>query len=839
MKRLLYLFVLAMLCGCIYEDPESCRPCDNVSVTLTVCSDRMETLTRTTDEDAVADVNLYLFGRNSFATQHVYSTSDILTFKCAPGEYEVFVLANMHEDLGEMTAMQLEEFNFEPRDFNVSLPMTGRTAIRISAGTSLFSLPPIEVTRAVAKVSCNISVQPEDMALLSAQLLCVPRISRPFDAAATPSDADVDYTDTEALQLCGRQASVKYYLLPNPQGTNPAIVDQQQKNRDNAPENATYLLIRATCGEKVLTYRVYLGENNTDNFDVRRNTIHTLNITIRGDNEVDTRVSGYTVDVWDTINSDNGYCIADPAHRLFVRVGGQNNDLQLSCRIVASAGDSRAFYVDGRQVGAAGAELTLADGRNEFAINYTPTRFDVANATLEYAVIVCDEYGFTRTFEFSHRFANQVLLYAPFKSVETKGAVYSQARSDHLYALVDGDGCTITATALPDYIFRGWYSDAAYRVLVSTAANYHYKPQSRVSLFYAKYEATGMALDQKATANCYVAPDLNRWYSFDARVMGNGKSTLNITPRPLAGTTAKVLWESSVTRGDVIRSVSLSNGRIVFETGTQHGNALVGLFDAAGECVWSWHIWAADYNPNAASHTYASGAVFMDRNLGALTTDCSRPEARGLYYQWGRKDPFVRSDTSPDGLGAGSSLSGYEMSFLNPAIYEHDYIMTIDWATKHPTTYIDGASFSDWDDREDVLDWLYTSHPNLWGNRTTSNASISMVNEKTIYDPCPPGWRVPHMEAFKDVVWKSCGNYASIYYRGALSADYPLTGFYITRHFQHPDNACIHTNAPYRRTDYGGIGFSECDCNFVSIKNGIYLSSYFRFAAIPVRCIKE
>lgn len=828
-----------MLCGCIYEDPESCRPCDNVSVTLTVCSDRMETLTRTTDEDAVADVNLYLFGRNSFATQHVYSTSDILTFKCAPGEYEVFVLANMHEDLGEMTAMQLEEFNFEPRDFNVSLPMTGRTAIRISAGTSLFSLPPIEVTRAVAKVSCNISVQPEDMALLSAQLLCVPRISRPFDAAATPSDADVDYTDTEALQLCGRQASVKYYLLPNPQGTNPAIVDQQQKNRDNAPENATYLLIRATCGEKVLTYRVYLGENNTDNFDVRRNTIHTLNITIRGDNEVDTRVSGYTVDVWDTINSDNGYCIADPAHRLFVRVGGQNNDLQLSCRIVASAGDSRAFYVDGRQVGAAGAELTLADGRNEFAINYTPTRFDVANATLEYAVIVCDEYGFTRTFEFSHRFANQVLLYAPFKSVETKGAVYSQARSDHLYALVDGDGCTITATAHPDYIFRGWYSDAAYRVLVSTATNYHYKPQSRVSSFYAKYEATGMALDQKATANCYVAPDLNRWYSFDARVMGNGKSTLNITPRPLAGTTAKVLWESSVTRGDVIRSVSLSNGRIVFETGTQHGNALIGLFDAAGECVWSWHIWAADYNPNAACHTYASGAVFMDRNLGALTTDCSRPEARGLYYQWGRKDPFVRSDTSPDGLGAGSSLSGYEISFLNPAIYEHDYIMTIDWATKHPTTYIDGASFSDWDDRKDVLDWLYTSHPNLWGNRTTGNASISMINEKTIYDPCPPGWRVPHLEAFKDIEWKSYGDYTSIYYRGTFSTDYPLTGFYFNRQYHHPGVGFIHTNAPYARSNYGGVGFREWEYSFLSFDKEVHNSSYFRFAAMPVRCIKE
>ena len=30
----------------------------------------------------------------------------------------------------------------------------------------------------------------------------------------------------------------------------------------------------------------------------------------------------------------------------------------------------------------------------------------------------------------------------------------------------------------------------------------------------------------------------------------------------------------------------------------------------------------------------------MDRNLGALATDCTQAAARRLYYQWGRKDPF-------------------------------------------------------------------------------------------------------------------------------------------------------------------------------------------------------
>lgn len=841
-NRLLILILLAALCSCwgcasvVVEEYGSSSP---LTVRLTVRPEGMTASTRSTDENNIRDLNFYLCDKAGEVVLHRYQSAATLRFECPPGDYTLCAVANMHRDMGALPPAELAACAVAYAPDYADLPMAGRleTTIHASQGKTV-TLPPLELRRRVAKVAYHIAVVPADIELHSMRVCSVPKSASLFDDDMPPAGG---YADTPGTMLSGRGASGILYLPPNAQGTNPAITDPRQKNRDNAPENATYLLIRATRGEKVLAYRIYLGENATSDFNVRPNTSHTLDITIRGDNEVDTRVSGYMVDVWDTIDSDshNGYCIAGPAHRLFVHVEEQNNDSQLSCRIVASAGDSRAFYVDGRQVGASGTELTLADGKNEFAIDYTPTRFDAANATLEYAVIVSDEYGFTRTFGFSHPFANQVLLYAPFKSVETKGAVFSQARSDHLYVLVDGDGCTITATALPDYIFRGWYSDAAYKVLVSTAANYHYKPQSRIRSFYAEYEATVTPLDTSGTANCYVVPDLNRRYSFDARVMGNGKSTLNITPRPLTGTRAKVLWESSAARGDVIRSVSLSDGRIVFETGTQYGNALVGLFDAAGECIWSWHIWAADYNPNAACHTYASGAVFMDRNLGALTTDCSRSEARGLYYQWGRKDPFVRSDTSADGLGAGSALSGYEIIYLDPAQHEYDRIMTVGWATQHPTTYIDCASFREGDDRADVLDWLYTSHPNLWGNRTTGNASISMINEKTIYDPCPPGWRVPHLEAFKDIEWKGYGDYASIYYRGTFSTDYPLTGFYFNRQYHHPGVGFIHTNAPYVRSSSGSVGFKEWEYSFLSFDKDVHNSSYFRFAAMPVRCVKE
>ena len=73
------------------------------------------------------------------------------------------------------------------------------------------------------------------------------------------------------------------------QGSVPPITDQRQKNKDNAPDNASYLLIRALAGNKVLTYTVFLGENNTSDFNVRANVQYRFNISILGNNEVDTR----------------------------------------------------------------------------------------------------------------------------------------------------------------------------------------------------------------------------------------------------------------------------------------------------------------------------------------------------------------------------------------------------------------------------------------------------------------------------------------------------------------------------------------------------------------------
>lgn len=367
---------------------------------------------------------------------------------------------------------------------------------------------------------------------------------------------------------------------------------------------------------------------------------------------------------------------------------------------------------------------------------------------------------------------------------------------------------------------------------------------------YALFRAETIPLDSDGTANCYIAPKLGTSYSFNATVMGNNKTTLNVTPQKLSGTQARVIWETGTVRGAVIKDAEYKSGRIVFTTGTDRGNALVGLFDSRGNCIWSWHIWSVDYAPAAVAQTYKSGAVFMDRNLGALTTDCTKPESRGLYYQWGRKDPMIypslfRSNQWNEPIRADAVYAtGFEYAESHPRDVASPYdIMTVEWAVAHPTTYMDGAFFEDWEEWTSVSDWLHARNSNLWGNRTTGK-TIVMVTDKSIYDPCPPGWRVPDLEDFRDLRFAAAEMpyCVTVYCNGTQTAKYPLGGFLnVSRYERNGENAYLYTASPYtwNGSSLNYFGLESASISITGTYQEVNSMSYYRYAALPVRCVWE
>ena len=209
-------------------------------------------------------------------------------------------------------------------------------------------------------------------------------------------------------------------------------------------------------------------------------------------------------------------------------------------------------------------------------------------------------------------------------------------------------------------------------------------------------------------ANCYIATAKGK-YRF-AAVRPDGSPVGDIA-------SVGVYWsyDNSSTAPEaesIISKVRYADGVVDFEATDKQGSALIAAYDADGRVLWSWHIWRTDERPQDV--TTASGAV-MDRYLGALSATPGDLHSVGLMYQYGRKDPF------PGRVGNGN-IQG---KFQGNAYREEAGPVEIVTAVQNPSVRYYGTDSNFWataQDRE-LADWD--------GDR------------KTIYDPCPYGYRVP------------------------------------------------------------------------------------------------
>ncbi len=244
-------------------------------------------------------------------------------------------------------------------------------------------------------------------------------------------------------------------------------------------------------------------------------------------------------------------------------------------------------------------------------------------------------------------------------------------------------------------------------------------------------------------ANSMIVSVSDRFYTFSPTFKGEEQNNA-----PLTGVAdCQLVWRSYP--GSVKHVQMLDSGLCGFylsadeydldEDGSSDdvraGNAVIAALDDSDEVVWSWHIWVMDETLGEVSF---NNETFMDRNLGAasgLQTDTL--STYGMYYQWGRKDPFV-GPILYNATGGYSAIMTDNSGSAISVQYEEvtSSVGTISYAIKNPDTFImtDGATASD-------QDWLYSDHSTtLWSD-----------GEKSIYDPSPKGWRVPKSTSFVGV----------------------------------------------------------------------------------------
>ena len=164
------------------------------------------------------------------------------------------------------------------------------------------------------------------------------------------------------------------------------------------------------------------------------------------------------------------------------------------------------------------------------------------------------------------------------------------------------------------------------------------------------------------------------------------------------------------------------------------GNAVVAICNG-DETAWSYHIWVSD-----AADITIGDRTFHDRNLGAVSVTAGDRDSYGLCYQWGRKDPFPRILTDADSDVSGYKSKGDLLKTVNKATGG-----TVAYSVRNPDTRITSAKSITCKDG----DHWFSSGPDiaLWGcgesYTSSSDAGTYGTSIKTIYDPCPEGYKVP------------------------------------------------------------------------------------------------
>lgn len=484
--------LLAIMSSCIKDemavDCPSCK--DKVRFTLQVQEEGVQYVTRATDEQTVRDVNLFLYDpRGMLPTRHFYVESGAVECSVLPGQYEAYAVANVHKDMGEMTREQLHAVQLPSVTRYTMLPMSGHTTLTVE---NRMPAPVITVRRTVAKIVCNITIESSvvyAMKLQSVQIVNAAASTKLFEEEQT-ADRFINIATTEIGTLEGRKATRTFYLLENCQGDIPSITTQQQKCAANAPKGATFVRIKAQNAGLQATYDVYLGENNTSNFDVRRNTVQTLDIRIKGDNEVDARIHSFEVKISDDLpDAEFGRtadrCIYEPGKSLSIAVTNREKAGSLSAKIRLVQGQVGAFSAN-RQMVASAVTVPLDDpsGIYEIPIGYVARPvYNASNSRLVYEVTVSNTDGYSYTKTFTRDFYNLLTVYTYWtgrdntagrlEGVTAVAEIKTWAGPAFYTRLLSlDDGPTMPVVVNDGFAFKGWYADKELTQKVSVANPY-------------------------------------------------------------------------------------------------------------------------------------------------------------------------------------------------------------------------------------------------------------------------------------------------------------------------------------------------------------------------------
>lgn len=342
---------------------------------------------------------------------------------------------------------------------------------------------------------------------------------------------------------------------------------------------------------------------------------------------------------------------------------------------------------------------------------------------------------------------------------------------------------------------------------------------------------TNTNIEKSEICNCYtVAPSSGAaTITIDAAEMVNRywkQESEKIHPND-TDITMDIVWSeaisgSSGTASDFNSSIGInktgtSTFNVTIASGA-YGNAIVAV-KKGGVTRWSYHIWSSNADPLSEQLTMSNitpSPIILRRNLGAMEDPNSSSEwlwgisyklfssgqqqegtlvqsttrTFGLYYQWGRKDPF--------------------RTFTNATTTSTS---TLDYSVNNPDKFFTSSG-----------NWNSNSHQ--W---------LDNDGNKTIHDPCPKGWRVSDYSTWDNISDHTTSTYtynflgdhtmsaAVILFQNASSVNYETMNYLPIPGYLTPNGTI--TNVSYRDDFNRGGYFLFWDVSEVPIGEGIYWSN--------------
>lgn len=195
--------------------------------------------------------------------------------------------------------------------------------------------------------------------------------------------------------------------------------------------------------------------------------------------------------------------------------------------------------------------------------------------------------------------------------------------------------------------------------------------------------------------------------------------------------TDSVFADFNIINGDKCRYVQFKVKSIP-ATGA---NGVISVKDSSGTIMWSWHIWvwADDLTPIEITNSTGVKYNILPVNLASKKDTANDGLYINWYYQWGRHIPMLPSKTATSTTNA----TNYGVKSFTSSTVASSYSDGI----KNPHVFYKN-------DTEPRF-WFGSSKCyNLWDANSSNYGASDNNVVKTVYDPCPVGFKMPNGNTF-------------------------------------------------------------------------------------------